>query len=426
MEIDKNCLLFGSRLARCCVLLATLSVGCGSDYHEPVWSQRFDSLSESCGTDVAVDGEGSIVVVGTYQDSLSVGGDELPRANGGALFVAKYNSDGEAVWSRQLTTEDATPHLTIDSEGSILVAVHFAGSVTLEGATLTSAGDSDILVIKLSPQGVVLWAKRVGGAANEVILDMATTGSDIVLAGSFFGQSTFGGEFLAFAGGTDGYVARLDSEGEHLWSTSYGGSGTDWAHSLAVSPNGQVGVAGTFEGNIETAEFDGSHVVNQYSANGVLADSWAVAGPAHLVAWDATGNDLFLAGAVEYPLTLGEGNGEVSGEFLARVAPGGNLVWKTKADDRRWRDMAVDVQERVHLVSDSRVGSGDGRIVWLTSFNADGDKLGRREVYDSLGGARVTAVASGADGDVVVTGCAYDDKVFGNDESFFLTKVLAP
>lgn len=413
-------------IAKCCVLLATLSVGCGSDYHEQVWSQRFDSLSESCGTDVAIDGAGDIVVVGTYKRSLNIGGDDLPTANGGALFLAKYNSDGENVWSRQLTTEDATPQMAVDDEGNIFVAVRFGPSATLEGETLTGAGQSDILVVKVSSAGEVLWAKPIGGTGNEVLFDIAATGADVLLAGAFIGESTFDTEPLEFAGGTDGYVVRLDSEGEHLWSTSYGENGSDRASSLTVSTAGAVGVAGAFMGGIETAEFDGAHVVNTYSSDGALDNSWAIPGPARLVAWDSVGQDLFFAGEVEYPIALAAGRGELSGKFLSRIGPEGDVIWQSKADDRDWRDIAVDDQDRVHLVSDTVIGSGDGRFVWPTSFDANGKKLGTSEVWDSLGGARVTAVAAGLDGRVVVTGCAYDDKVFGNDESFFLSTLRAP
>ncbi len=413
-------------IAKCCVLLATLSVGCGNDYHEQVWSQRFDSLNESCGTDVAIDGAGDIVVVGTYKRSLNIGGDDLPTANGGALFLAKYNSDGVNVWSRQLTTEDGTPQMAVDDEGNIFVSVRFGPSVTLEGSTHTSTGTFDILLVKLSGSGDVLWSKSFGGSSSDFALELATVERDVVVAGFFREVSSFGGESLVSAGSSDGFVVRLDPEGEHVWSTSYGGSGSDRPRSLAVSVNGAVSVSGIFEGNIETAEFDGAHVVNTYSSDGALDNSWAIPGPARLVAWDSVGQDLFFAGEVEYPIALAAGRGELSGKFLSRIGADGDVIWQSKADDRDWRDIVVDDQDRVHLVSDTVIGSGDGRFVWLTSFDANGKKLGTSEVWDSLGGARVTAVAAGLDGRVVVTGCAYDDKVFGNDESFFLSALRTP
>ena len=42
----------------------------------------------------------------------------------------------------------------------------------------------------------------------------------------------------------DVYVVRLDSEGEVLWEESFGGSGSDWASSVALSEDGDVVMAG--------------------------------------------------------------------------------------------------------------------------------------------------------------------------------------
>lgn len=405
-----------------CAVLA----GCRGEYHEPLWSQRFDSYAESCGTDVAIDSEGNIVVVGSYRRSLSVGGEELPRVSGDGLFLAKYNSDGEHLWSKQLATGDNSMRLEVGANGDIVIALDFFDEVSVLGRGFRSAAGSGVVVIKADADGSFLWGRTFESEGTSRVNDMSIDGENgIVLSGLFREAIVFGEDRLESSEGSNGFVARLGPFGSADWAKSFG-NGSGGINALAVNRSGDVAISGAEVGSAsDPSSEDAIKEVAKYSSTGVFEDSWQVG--ATLLAWTADERDLVLSAAVEAPQTIGNGSREVSGEFLARVAPDGELVWKAEVEDRQWRDMAIDAEDRVHLVSDSRRGSGDGRFAWVTTYDSDGYKHGRSEVFDSLGGARVTAVAAGPEGHVVATGCARDDEFFlAGDESFFLSAVLAP
>ena len=70
----------------------------------------------------------------------------------------------------------------------------------------------------------------------------------ITLGGYFFGQLDLGGGPLTSAGSTDGFLARLDPSGAHVWSKSFGGPDGDQLNGLVVDAAGNVAVAGAIGG----------------------------------------------------------------------------------------------------------------------------------------------------------------------------------
>lgn len=97
----------------------------------------------------------------------------------------------------------------------------------------------------------LLQSTYLGGAGVDSIEALAITPSgDIVVAGSTWLHSFPGtqGGALPAAGNYDGFIARLSGDlGTLLQSTYVGGAGKDMIYALAVAPTGDVMVGGTSE-----------------------------------------------------------------------------------------------------------------------------------------------------------------------------------
>ncbi len=122
---------------------------------------------------------------------------------------------------------------TSSSNGSVIVAGNFFGSITFGNSTLTSAGTTDIFIARYDVNGNVLWAYRIGGAGNGTTL----TGDDVVtdvaidqVSQSFYiiGRIGSGSVTGAMTGtttnGTDGFIAKFDANGALLWSNFFTGT----------------------------------------------------------------------------------------------------------------------------------------------------------------------------------------------------------
>lgn len=94
----------------------------------------------------------------------------------------------------------------------------------------------DFLLIKTNSDGDTLWTRTYGGVGNEEAYSLAQTNDGgYVLAGY---TDSYG------AGGKDFYVVRTDGEGNVLWTKTLGGTGDDVCRSIQQTTDGGYILAG--------------------------------------------------------------------------------------------------------------------------------------------------------------------------------------
>jgi hypothetical protein len=89
----------------------------------------------------------------------------------------------------------------------------------------------------------------VSGSAYQAVKSIAVDGSsNVAIAGNLKGSMAFGGTTLTSAGGTDGFVAKLDSSLAPQWARRWGDSKNQEVHGVALSSVGDVVVVGWLTG----------------------------------------------------------------------------------------------------------------------------------------------------------------------------------
>ena len=178
------------------------------------WSQLFgDSSKTGAVKSVAFDGSGNVIVVGLFSGSVDFGGGSLTAAGSSGIIVVKYSgSDGSHLWSQNWggTGSDAASTVTVDGSGNIIVAGSFEGTVSLGGGALVSNGSTDIFVAKYLSDGSHQWSRSFGNTNGDEALAVAVDSSgDVLLVGNFTDLVDFGGGPLFGAGSTDIFLAKL-------------------------------------------------------------------------------------------------------------------------------------------------------------------------------------------------------------------------
>jgi len=90
--------------------------------------------------------------------------------------------------------EDTARAVAVDASGNVLVAGGFSGTVTMPPGidALVSKGQIDAFVVKYAPDGSMLWARSVGGSEIEGITSIAVDDDgDVIVAGVFNGTADF-------------------------------------------------------------------------------------------------------------------------------------------------------------------------------------------------------------------------------------------
>ncbi len=232
-----------------------------------LWSTHLGGESSDEAHDIAVDAGGAVVVVG---QTSSV---DFPSANGfqsacnlnpttercADAFITKISGDGSSIQFSTFLGGSAAGigeqacGVSLDGSGNVYVI----GENRSDDFPLLSpfqsergGGISDLFVTKLAATGnALIWSSHLGGADDEFSCSVLSRGSTIAVdsqSDAFIAFTTKSADLPVMGGlpastqedDTDVFAAKITSGGTLAWSTYLGGSGSDFAHNVALSSAG--------------------------------------------------------------------------------------------------------------------------------------------------------------------------------------------
>lgn len=327
-----------------------------------IWSYQFgDTAQDQGGQSVAIDPWGGVVLAGDFRGSIDFGGGSMTSAGGQDIFLVKLSKDGAYEWGRPFGDwkNEWVAATTTDAAGNVFFVGGFEGNIEFGGGQLACVGDiydSDIFVAKFDGAGLHKWSARYGSAGYEEICDVTVdTRGDVLLTGYFQETVDFGGGMLVSAGGMDIFVAKLTSNGEHIWSQRFGDMSNQIAKSLTSDSSGNVILAGTFEGSLDfgggTLESQGGYDIFLAKLNPEGAHDWSHSFGDEAL-WRQEANDvavdlddnILVTGEFEGTVDFGGGplvNVGASDLFCAKFDRDGNQVWSRGYGDSHATDYHV-------------------------------------------------------------------------------------
>ncbi|HHH10969.1 MAG TPA: hypothetical protein ENK23_02710, partial [Sorangium sp.] len=219
-----------------------------------VWAQRYGDGGDQRVYGVSYAADNTLAITGRHFGTINLGGNSLTAAGDRDVFVALVTANGTHVWSKgfgdgavQLGWDVAR-----DSSGATIIVGFAAGAVDFGGGTLVSGGGQDLFVAKFDAQGNHVFSKLVGDAAEQQARSVAVDASDnIFIAGYAAGAVDFGAGALVSNGVADALLAKYDSDGNYLWAYLFGGSGQDLAYTVEVDAAGAAYVVGAHSSTID-------------------------------------------------------------------------------------------------------------------------------------------------------------------------------
>ncbi|HSR12340.1 MAG TPA: SBBP repeat-containing protein, partial [Thermodesulfobacteriota bacterium] len=206
-----------------------------------VWVRQMGTTGNDYGYGVATDGGGNIYVTGITDGAL----DANPHAGFYDFFLAKYDAGGARLWTRQAGTpeDDYGYGVVVDAAGSAYVTGTTKGSLSGN----SSAGGWDIFLAKFDSAGIPLWTRQAGTANNDYGNAIAADAAGNI----FVTGSTSGALDGNNAGADDMFLMKYDSTGRRLWARQLGTPADDYGYGAAVTSGGKVFVAGATQGDLD-------------------------------------------------------------------------------------------------------------------------------------------------------------------------------
>ena len=223
----------------------------------PVWAKSFGDSSTQSVSAIALDSTGSFVVGGWSDTSFSLGGPDVAAG----LFVAKFTSDGQHVWSKGLGSSGCgSPSgriaaISTTAGNDFILGGSFCGSIDVGDGPKMSAGSEDAFVAQVrggDGSGAKLkggWIRTYGDSKSQEINDVVVdvTHSEILGIGDFSGTIVTGSKTLtSFDTSLDMFYVRLFPDGSDIWAASYGAAGIQVATDAVITKAGNLVIAGQF------------------------------------------------------------------------------------------------------------------------------------------------------------------------------------
>jgi hypothetical protein len=207
---------------------------------------------------VAIDSSNNAYVTGETQSStFSVTAGVVQAALSGTsdAFVVKFSSAGARLYSTFLGggNRDVGEAIAVDSTGAAYVtgytySASFNGAPA-GGAQSVTGGNGDAFAAKLKNDGTALsYFTFLGGTNFDLGYAIALDAANDAWVGGYTlstGLATAGASQAALAGGSDGFLAKVNPLGTAIpYFTYLGGLRQDFIHGVAVDSSGNVTVAG--------------------------------------------------------------------------------------------------------------------------------------------------------------------------------------
>jgi hypothetical protein len=200
------------------------------------WSNYYGGSFTDTAYDAIQTQDNGYIIIGS-SDSNDV---DISNSKGGYDFwVVKISNTGSLVWEKTFggSEIDEARAITSSNDGNYLIV----GDTRSDDLNISqNAGAADLWLIKITPEGTLLWEKTIGGTNFDVGRSVSKTQDNgFLISGS---SRSSDGNLTTNKGLNDAWVLKIDIGGDIKWQKSIGGSETDFFYD-SVELNDQTIVA---------------------------------------------------------------------------------------------------------------------------------------------------------------------------------------
>ena len=191
--------------------------------------------------------DNGFVVAGVTSSS---NGNVTGNHGGKDAWVIKIDANGNLQWQKTIggTKTDQANWVRQTSDGGYIVACE---TNSTNGDAIGNHGTYDFLIVKLDASGNITWKKLLGGSGSDKAHSICqTSDGEYIAVGETYSTN---GNVTGNHGQSDYWVVNLDANGNLLWQHCFGGSGIDIARSVSATSDGRVivsGQAGSNDGDV--------------------------------------------------------------------------------------------------------------------------------------------------------------------------------
>jgi hypothetical protein len=365
-----------------------------SDLSDPTstFSETVDpATGNTTAQSTVVDADGNVYMLGNATGDF---GSQLNQATED-VYLTKYDSVGNQLWAKLLGSSSTASGygLAVDPTGGVVVV----GSTTSDLVSGAVAdGNTDSFITKYNDDGSENWTTQIATLADNTATAVNVDASgNIYIGGQVDGVIGAG---QTNSGGTDAYLAKLNSKGKVVSETQYGTSGDDSVAATALTDNGDLLVATMENGHAILSKYAGGDIAADPAWTqdlGALGTNCTIGGIA------VSGTDIYISGSTtntSLASNVVEASSGGQDAFVLSLSDGGSSVetnyvsYVGTAAKETAGNLVVGSDGTIYLTG-TTTGTFDGQTrnasdtnnAFVTALSSDGTVNWTKQ-YGGLGG----------------------------------------
>jgi hypothetical protein len=337
----------------------------------------------------------------------------------GNIYLIRTDAAGDVLWEKTYGGPG------YESGGTIYPADD--GGLMIAGVTTSfGAGGMDVYLLKVDQEGNELWSKTFGGPLDEMGAAFPLEDGGYIVGGNVVDPNDIVADASAAGyGGADGrsniYLSRTDSDGNELWTRTFGGENNVMASSALPTDDGGFVILATIMYYPESGD---DICLLRVDENGdeVWSYTWEQDSTNAFELVETLDGGYLISGAYS---TSDDPQAPEADYLFIKVDSQGNELWSSIFGDP---DM-IDYGQVLAATDDGGFVAAGERVRDFSSWDADTalvkiDENGQllwRQVFDTSAHSMFTTLFQHPDGGYVIAGASYTGRVF----NIFLTKTDA-
>lgn len=250
-----------------------------------IWAKIFEKAMVGNGNSLALS-QDRLFFAGTFIETTDFDpGPGVYNLTGEGLndvFIAKLDTSGNFIWAKRIGSaeEDYLNEFVTDQADNLYLSGSFKNVVDFDPGpgtyNLTSHDYRDAYIMKLNPDGDLIWAKNIGainnGGGTGPDSGNSTAGmavddqGNVYSTGVFYERTDFdpgvNTYYVNSLGYSDAYILKQDSNGEFLWVKTFGSSNIEGASALKLDSQNNIITTGNYSAQMDINPGPGVHLIS--------------------------------------------------------------------------------------------------------------------------------------------------------------------
>jgi hypothetical protein len=205
------------------------------------WGSYYGGTGTDIISSINVDGTGNVHCAGATTSTANISTINTYFGGASDAFLTKINNNCTVwIWGNYYggPASDEGNAAEVDGSGNIYTTGYTASTTNITNGAFQGSigGGQDAFIAKHNTNGSVLWSSYYGGSGTENGFSVSLSNTDVFVGGytASSNLNVTGGYQTTFGGVGDGFMAKVSSTGTFGWGSFYGGTADDAVNSIAL------------------------------------------------------------------------------------------------------------------------------------------------------------------------------------------------